>query len=89
MNTKRKVMITITYNEIGIIIDTKAEEVAQPTIKPDDGLERWAKVCLSISVGVIVWIVIGMTIVFICGMILGGTLGFLVAAVLSMEGKDR
>lgn len=28
-------------------------------------------------------------IVFICGMILGGTLGFLVAAVLSMEGRDR
>lgn len=30
MNTQRKVLITITYNEMGIIIDTKAEEVAQP-----------------------------------------------------------
>lgn len=30
MNKQRKVLITITYNEIGIIIDTKAEEVAQP-----------------------------------------------------------
>lgn len=35
---------------------------AQPTIEPDDGLERWAKVCLSILVGVIVWLAIGMTI---------------------------
>lgn len=26
---------------------------------------------------------------FILGMLFGGTLGFLVAAVLSMEGKDR
>lgn len=31
MNKQRKVLITITYNEMGIIIDTKAEEVAQPT----------------------------------------------------------
>ena len=33
MNRKRKVVITITYNEMGIIIDTKAEELdlsAQP-----------------------------------------------------------
>ena len=30
MNTQRKVVITTTYNEMGIIIDTKAEEVAQP-----------------------------------------------------------
>lgn len=29
-----------------------------------------------------------MAIVFICGMILGGTLGFLIAAVLSMEDRD-
>ncbi len=32
MNRQRKVMITITYNEMGIIIDTKAEEVAQPDL---------------------------------------------------------
>ena len=33
MNKQRKVLITITYNEMGIIIDTKAEELdssAQP-----------------------------------------------------------
>lgn len=30
MNRQRKVLITTTYNEMGIIIDTKAEEVAQP-----------------------------------------------------------
>ena len=30
MNKQRKVLITTTYNEMGIIIDTKAEEVAQP-----------------------------------------------------------
>ena len=30
MNKRRKVLITIIYNEMGIIIDTKAEEVAQP-----------------------------------------------------------
>lgn len=30
MKKQRKVLITITYNEMGIIIDTKTEEVAQP-----------------------------------------------------------
>lgn len=39
MNKQRKVLITITYNEMGIIIDTKAEEVAQPTIQPRKG--KW------------------------------------------------
>ena len=34
MNTQRKVVITTTYNEMGIIIDTKAEEVAQPNLQP-------------------------------------------------------
>lgn len=34
MNRQRKVVITITYNEMGIIIDTKAEEVAQPNLQP-------------------------------------------------------
>lgn len=29
MNKQRKVLITITYNEMGIIIDTKAEEVTR------------------------------------------------------------
>ena len=33
MNRQRKVVITITYNEMGIIIDTKAEEVAQPNLQ--------------------------------------------------------
>lgn len=32
MNKQRKVLITTTYNEMGIIIDTKVEEVAQPEI---------------------------------------------------------
>ena len=36
MNKQRKVLITITYNEMGIIIDTKAEEVAQPQPCEDD-----------------------------------------------------
>lgn len=35
MNKQRKVLITITYNEMGIIIDTKAEEVAQPEVEKD------------------------------------------------------
>lgn len=34
MNKQRKVLIIITYNEMGIIIDTKAEEVAQPNLQP-------------------------------------------------------
>ena len=34
MNRQRKIVITITYNEMGIIIDTKAEEVAQPNLQP-------------------------------------------------------
>ena len=32
MNKQRKVVITTTYNEMGIIIDTKVEEVALPEI---------------------------------------------------------
>ena len=32
MNKQKKVLITTTYNEMGIIIDTKVEEVAQPEI---------------------------------------------------------
>lgn len=34
MNKQRKVVITTTYNEMGTIIDTKAEEVAQPSVEP-------------------------------------------------------
>lgn len=34
MNKQRKVLVTTTYNEMGIIIDTKAEEVAQPNLQP-------------------------------------------------------
>ena len=34
MNKQRKVLITITYNEMGIIIDTKAEEIEQPNLQP-------------------------------------------------------
>ena len=34
MNKQRKVLITTTYNELGIIIDTKAEEIAQPNLQP-------------------------------------------------------
>ena len=33
MNKQRKVLITTTYNEMGIIVDTKAGEVAQPVAK--------------------------------------------------------
>lgn len=32
MNKQRKFVITTTYNEMGIIIDTKVEEVAPPEI---------------------------------------------------------
>ena len=38
MNTQRKVVITTTYNEMGIIIDTKAEEVAQPDTTTHDSI---------------------------------------------------
>ena len=34
MKKQRNVVITTTYNEMGIIIDTKAEEVAQPNLQP-------------------------------------------------------
>ena len=39
MNKQRKVLITTTYNEMGIIIDTKAEEVAQQTALTADDIE--------------------------------------------------
>lgn len=31
MNKQRRVLFTITYNEMGVIIDTKSEDVAQLT----------------------------------------------------------
>ena len=37
MNRQRKVVITVTYNELGVIVDTKAEELdssAQPNLRP-------------------------------------------------------
>ena len=34
MNKQRKVVITTKYNEMGVIIDTKAEEVAQQNLQP-------------------------------------------------------
>ena len=34
MNKQRKVVITTTYNEMGIIIDTKADEVPQLNLQP-------------------------------------------------------
>ena len=39
MNKQRKVVITITYNEMGIIIDTKAEELVRQALKKPD--QRW------------------------------------------------
>ena len=45
MNKQRKVLITITYNEMGIIIDTKAEEVAQPNLQPT--CDQLATDCIS------------------------------------------
>ena len=41
MNRQRKVVITTTYNELGIIIDTKAEEVAQPNLQLEQKTGRW------------------------------------------------
>ena len=34
MNKQRKTVITTTYNEMGIVIDTKVEEVTQPNLQP-------------------------------------------------------
>ena len=37
MNKQRKVVITVTYNDLGVIVDTKAEELdssAQPDLQP-------------------------------------------------------
>lgn len=46
MNKQRKVVITTTYNEMGIIIDTKVEEVAQPETIHCKDLQRddWKEV---------------------------------------------
>lgn len=35
MNKQRRVLITTTYNEMGVIIDTKAEEVSNKSPKVD------------------------------------------------------
>ena len=61
MNKQRKVVITTTYNEMGIIIDTKVEEVAQPNLQPScnhlatDTISRQA----AIDVADAVWSVTG------------------------------
>ena len=37
MNRQRKIVITVTYNDLGVIVDTKAEELnssAQPNLQP-------------------------------------------------------
>lgn len=50
MNKQRKVLITITYNEMGIIIDTKTEELgssAQPEKRTEERTKTHA--CDSIS----------------------------------------
>ena len=46
MNKQRKVLITITYNEMGIIIDTKAEKVEQPEKRTEEHTETHG-VCLD------------------------------------------
>ena len=49
MNKQRNVVITTTYNEMGIIIDTKAEEVAQPDLC--DGCDRYGASCVGEGCG--------------------------------------
>ena len=45
MNKQRKVLITTTYNEMGIIIDIKAEEVAPiPPVNPQEPKTKWIPV---------------------------------------------
>lgn len=39
MNKQRKVLVTVTYNELGIIIDTKTEEL-DSSAQPEDWMER-------------------------------------------------
>ena len=42
MNKQRKIVITVTYNDLGVIVDTKAEELdssAQPERLTDDDFE--------------------------------------------------
>ena len=34
MNKQRQVLVTVTYNELGIIIDTKAEPYEEPNLQP-------------------------------------------------------
>ena len=38
MNRQRKVLVTVTYNELGVIVDTKTEELdssAQPVLRTE------------------------------------------------------
>lgn len=44
MNKQRKVLITITYNEMGIIIDTKAEELGSSAQLGTDCISRQAAI---------------------------------------------
>ena len=43
MNKQRKVVITITYNEMGIIIETKAEELGS-SAQPERKTGKWIRV---------------------------------------------
>ena len=48
MNRQRKIVITVTYNDLGVIVDTKAEELnssAQPDLQP--ACNQLATDCIS------------------------------------------
>ncbi len=49
MNKQRKVVITTTYNEMGIIIDTKAEELGTSAQLGTDCISRQAAIDLTIG----------------------------------------
>ena len=58
MNKQRKVLITITYNEMGIIIDTKAEELdssAKPDVPDTNVGDMISRQAAKLKVARVIW----------------------------------
>lgn len=53
MNKQRKVLITITYNELGCIVDTKAEPYEEPNLQPT--CNQLAIDCISRQAAIDLW----------------------------------
>jgi hypothetical protein len=50
MNKQRQILVTVTYNELGCIIDTKAQPYEEPNLQPT--CNQFATSCISRQVAI-------------------------------------